>query len=45
MNQHIARLLTLVDTYELAGLEIDYENIKDDAALWGAVCGVHSKVI
>lgn len=34
MNQHIARLLTLVDTYELAGLEIDYENIKDDAALW-----------
>lgn len=34
MNQHIARLLTLVDTYELAGIEIDYENIKDDAALW-----------
>ena len=34
MNQHIARLLTLVDTYGLAGLEIDYENLKDDTELW-----------
>lgn len=34
IERHVEALLTLVDRYHLAGLEIDYENIKKDTALW-----------
>ena len=34
MDAHIGRLLRLVDAYGLDGLEIDYENLQDDAGLW-----------
>lgn len=33
-QKHLADLLELVDVYRLDGLEIDYENIKDNEALW-----------
>lgn len=32
--RHIEQLFRLVDTYGLSGLEIDYENMKKDQALW-----------
>ena len=35
-SAHIEKLLRLVDAYSLRGLEIDYENIKADSALWSA---------
>lgn len=34
ISRHIEQLFALVDTYHLAGLEIDYENIKADKVLW-----------
>ena len=34
MAKHITRLLQLVDTYRLSGLEIDYEALRNDTALW-----------
>lgn len=33
-SRHIESLFRLVDEYELSGLEIDYEAIKNDKALW-----------
>lgn len=35
-DRHINRILQLVDAYELSGIEIDYENMKNDESLWGA---------
>lgn len=34
ISRHIEQLFQLVDTYDVAGLEIDYENMKSDAELW-----------
>lgn len=34
ISRHIEQLFRLVDTYGLTGLEIDYEAIKQDEALW-----------
>lgn len=34
MLRHIEQLFGLVDKYDLAGLEIDYEALKDDQKLW-----------
>lgn len=34
ISRHISQLFKLVDDYHLTGLEIDYENIKSDTALW-----------
>lgn len=34
MNRHIDDLLLLMDTYRVEALEIDYENMKNDTALW-----------
>lgn len=34
IDRHIDALVSLVDDYGLKGLEIDYENLKGDTALW-----------
>ncbi|MBQ7487175.1 MAG: hypothetical protein IJT77_06760 [Clostridia bacterium] len=33
-SRHVDKVLELVDTYHLSGLEIDYENMKKDTQLW-----------
>lgn len=34
LENHLDALVKLIDDYKLSGLEIDYENLKDDAELW-----------
>lgn len=34
ISRHLEALVQLVDDYSLAGLELDYENLKSDAQLW-----------
>lgn len=34
MAAHLEALASLIDEYNLTGLELDYENLKDDTALW-----------
>lgn len=35
-SAHISKIMRLIKTYELDGLEIDYENFKKDTELWSA---------
>ena len=35
-SRHISKIMQLVRTYSLTGLEIDYENMKKDTELWSA---------
>ncbi|MDD3213192.1 MAG: hypothetical protein PHY64_05945 [Eubacteriales bacterium] len=35
MAAHLKALETLIDDYKLTGLELDYENLRDDTDLWG----------
>ena len=34
MTAHLEALTRLIDTYALTGLELDYENLKEDTTLW-----------
>lgn len=36
VDSHLEALTTLVDRYSLTGLELDYENLRDDRSLWEA---------
>ena len=39
-SNHIEQLITLVDIYEPDGLELDYENLGSDTALWSSYTGL-----
>lgn len=34
MDAHLKTLAALIDDYKLMGIELDYENLKDDTGLW-----------
>ena len=43
-SKHLEQLASLIDTYQLSGLELDYENIKGDTGLWSSYAMFIEKV-
>ncbi len=43
-SRHIEQLISLIDTYQPDGLELDYENFDGDPDLWSSYVGLISKL-
>ncbi len=44
VGAHLEALVSLIDTYGLRGLELDYENLGSDAGLWAAYAGFIQRI-